>query len=75
VSIEQDVDVMKRQMLALRRQVQRQEEWIDTVSSPLWKRCWFVAQGWRFRQLGRWYPRSFWPRWCVRVRRLWRRLR
>lgn len=31
------------------------EEYVDTVSSPLWKRLWWVLQGWRFRQVGRWY--------------------
>jgi hypothetical protein len=31
------------------------EKWVDTVSSPLWKRVWFVVQGYRFRQLGVWY--------------------
>jgi hypothetical protein len=31
------------------------EKWVETVSSPLHKRVWFVAQGYRFRRLGVWY--------------------
>lgn len=31
------------------------EKWVDTVSSPMWKRVWFVVQGYRFRRLGVWY--------------------
>ncbi len=30
------------------------EEWIDVMSSPLWKRVWFVLCGWRWKHLGRW---------------------
>lgn len=35
------------------------EKWVDTVSSPLWKRVWFVIQGYRFRRLGVWYHASW----------------
>lgn len=31
------------------------EEWVDTVSSPMWKRIGFVIMGYRFRRLGVWY--------------------
>lgn len=58
---EQRLDVIERQMKSLRRQVQQQGEWIDTHNSPLWKRLWFVAQGFRFRRLGVWY-RARWNR-------------
>jgi len=37
------------------------EKWVDTVSSSMWKRIWFVIQGYRFRQLGVWY-RARWNR-------------
>lgn len=40
------------------------EEWIDTMSSPLWKRIWFVLQGYRWKRLGRWrgaYDSDAWP--------------
>lgn len=30
------------------------EKYVDTVSSPLWKRLWWVLCGYRFRRLGRW---------------------
>jgi hypothetical protein len=31
------------------------EKIIDTWNTPLWKRIWFVIQGYRFRRLGVWY--------------------
>lgn len=34
------------------------EKYVDTVSSPLWKRVWFVLQGYRFRRVGRWYGKT-----------------
>lgn len=40
---------------ALGARVRRLEKWVDTVESPLWKRVWFVMQGYRFRRLGVWY--------------------
>lgn len=40
---------------ALRREVHRQSEIIDTWNTPLWKRALFVLKGYRFRRLGRWY--------------------
>lgn len=43
----------KERMLAAR--VHDVEEWIDVVSSPFWKRIWFVMSGWRWKHLGRWY--------------------
>jgi len=55
---EQDVDVLKRQMLSLRRQIQQIAEWQDTVSSPLYKRVWYWLQGYRWRRVGRWYSKT-----------------
>jgi hypothetical protein len=49
------LSVLERQMKALRIQVQRHEEYIDTVSSPLWKRVMWWLQGYYFRKVGRWY--------------------
>ena len=34
------------------------EEYVDTVSSPLWKRVWFVLCGYRFLRVGRWYRKT-----------------
>ena len=34
------------------------ENYVDTVSSPLYKRLWWVLQGYRFRRVGRWYGRT-----------------
>jgi hypothetical protein len=47
--------------VALAARVRRVEKWIDTIESPLWKRAWFVIQGYRFRRLGVWY-RARWNR-------------
>lgn len=51
----------QRQRVALAARIRRVEKHIDTVSSPMWKRAWFVIQGYRFRQLGVWY-RASWNR-------------
>jgi hypothetical protein len=42
-------------MHALRKQAHDHEEYIDTVSSPLYKRVWWFCCGYRFRKVGRWY--------------------
>jgi len=34
------------------------EEYVDTVSSPLYKRIWWIFQGYRFRKVGRWYNKT-----------------
>lgn len=52
----QEIDILNRQMKSLRRQIQEQGEYIDTVSSPLWKRCWWWVGGYYFRKVGRFYP-------------------
>lgn len=56
--MEQRMDVLERQMKALRKQVQVHDEYIDTVSSPLWKRVVWWLQGYYFRRVGRWYGRG-----------------
>lgn len=55
-----------RQIHALRRQAHEHEEYIDTVSSPLWKRAVWWCQGFYFRKVGRWYGKQLnlngvWP--------------
>lgn len=51
-----EIDVLKRQVRALRRQVQEHDEWLDTVNSPVHKRLLWWLQGYRFYRLGRWRP-------------------
>lgn len=49
---------------SLAARLHRVEDWIDTVSSPLYKRLWFVACGFRWKRLGRWrapMPMAPWP--------------
>lgn len=56
--IDQRIEVLERQMRALRQQVQGHDEFIDTVSSPLWKRVLWWFQGFYFRKVGRWYGKE-----------------
>lgn len=60
MNVEQEIDVLRRQMLSLRREVRVLTEWQDTVSSPLYKRVWFWLNGWNWGSLGRWYLKSRW---------------
>ncbi len=55
MNVEQEIDVLKRQIISLRRQIQQHDEWLDTVNSPFWKRLWWWCRGWRFHRVGRWY--------------------
>ena len=48
------VSTLMRQVQSLRVQVQRQEELLDTLATPPWKRLWFLVQGWRLWRVGRW---------------------
>lgn len=43
-----------RRQLAAR--VRRLEEWVETVSAPVYKRLWWWLCGYRWKTLGRWYP-------------------
>jgi hypothetical protein len=55
MTVEAEIEALKRQVKSLRIQVQRHDEYIDTVSSALWKRLIWWAQGYYFRKVGRWY--------------------
>lgn len=48
---------------ALAARVRTVEKWIDTVSSPLWKRLIWWGEGFYFLKVGRWYARSWTPKW------------
>lgn len=50
-----ELEVLKRQVKSLRREVREQSEFIDTVTSALWKRLWWWVGGYYFRKVGRWY--------------------
>lgn len=48
----ESLEVCRRRDAARIREL---EKYVDTVSSPLWKRLWWsVIQGYRFRTVGRW---------------------
>ena len=61
MNVEAEIECLKRQRIADCARIRMLEKHVDTVSSPLWKRLVFVAQGYRFRQLGVWY-RAPWNR-------------
>ncbi len=61
MSTESRLDALERQMKALRKEVRRIDEHVDTISSPPWKRVWFFLQGFRLWRLGVWY-RAPWNR-------------
>lgn len=53
------IESLNANRVTMAKRIRDLEEYVDTVSSPMWKRIWFVIQGWRFRQLGRWYKASW----------------
>jgi hypothetical protein len=53
--IERRLQIAEGQIKALRQQIHDHEEYIDTVTSPLWKRLIWWCQGYYLRKVGRWY--------------------
>lgn len=62
-ALELQIDVLKHELYSYVDRTVRLEEWVDTISSPLYKRIVFWLHGWRWRTLGRWRgaDRSRWP--------------
>lgn len=61
---EQRVDVLERQVKDLRRRAKHADEYIDVMTSPMWKRVAWWFCGFYFRKVGRWYgPVTYQPRW------------
>jgi len=54
-----ECESLRANLLALSARTRLCEKWIDRVESPLWKRVWFVMQGYRFHRLGVWYRASW----------------
>lgn len=52
---ERELECLKHRYRLLGERIVAVEDWVDTISSPMWKRAIFVLQGFRFRQLGVWY--------------------
>lgn len=64
INIEQETTVLKRQVASLRKRMKHCEEFVDVVSSPLWKRVIWWFCGFYFRKVGRWYgPQTYQPPW------------
>jgi hypothetical protein len=58
VDHEREIDLLKRQIKSLRRELREQGELLDTLASPPWKRIWFFLQGYRLWRVGRWYRKT-----------------
>lgn len=56
---ERRIDVLERQVKALRQQMTVIDHWRDTLSSPLYKRLWWWLLGFRLTTLGTWYRASW----------------
>lgn len=54
-----EIEALKANRVRDAARIRHLEKYVDTVSSPMWKRIWFVIQGYRFRRLGVWY-RACW---------------
>lgn len=64
MTTEQDIDVLQRQVKALRIQMKGCTEYVDVLTSPLWKRIVWWFQGFYFRKVGRWYgQQTYQPKW------------
>lgn len=65
MSADQDsrLTMMARQITSLRAEVRELTEYVDTVSSPLWKRLIWWLEGYHFSRVGRWYARGWTPKW------------
>lgn len=55
---ENDIRVLKEQVRYLRRSSIEFYEYIDTVSSPVYKRLWWWLGGYHFTKVGRWYSKG-----------------
>ena len=61
---EQRLAVLEAQVKSLRIGMKGAAEFIDVVSSPLWKRIIWWFCGFYFRKVGRWYgAETYQPRW------------
>lgn len=59
--IEHDVEVLKRQMRSLQREVQQLAELVDVLATPLHRKVWFWVHGYRLWRVGRWWPSKNYP--------------
>lgn len=57
-TVEHRVEVLERQVKALRIQQQQFGEWLDTIASPPWKRLYWFVRGYRLWRVGRWYGKE-----------------
>lgn len=57
-SLRAEIESLKANRVTQAAAIRELQEYVDTVSSPLWKRWLWVLQGYRFRRVGRWYGKT-----------------
>ncbi len=62
MNYEHEIELLTKQVKELRRQAIETREYIDTVSSPLWKRVIWYFEGYHFWKVGRWYDEKYNPK-------------
>lgn len=55
MSHDSELETLKFQVAELRRKMKIASDWHDTMRSPLYKKLWWWAQGYRMFSLGTWY--------------------
>ena len=53
-SLRAEIESLNVRYAELARRLREVEEYVDVVTSPLWKRVLWWLQGWRFDRVGRW---------------------
>jgi hypothetical protein len=61
MNVEQELDVLKRQVQRLRQQVQQQGELLEVLATPIHRKLWFWVCGYRITRVGRWWPSAKYP--------------
>ena len=56
---ETEIELLRQQVLELRRKQKLMSDWHDTMRSPLHMKLWWWVQGYRMFSLGTWY-RAHW---------------
>jgi len=62
-NIEFNLNFLKNRQEEIRRRLKIIDDYIDTISSPLWKRIIWWFQGFYFNKVGKWYAYNWIPKW------------
>ena len=53
-SLRAEIESLNVRYAELARRLREVEEYVDVVTSPVWKRALWWLQGWHFDRVGRW---------------------